>query len=60
MFDELQTAYLVLVFYTLIMIITATIGYNIDKKNGFTKGYIAGILISLGLWFTVGKKYSKV
>ena len=60
MFDELQTAYLVLVFYTFIMIVTATIGYNMDKTNGFTKGYIAGILISLGLWFTVGKKYSKV
>ena len=39
---------------------TATLGYYMDKKNGFTNGYVVGIAISLGLWFTVGKKYSKV
>jgi len=60
MFNELQTAYGVLVFYALLMMATATVGYNMDKTNGFTNGYIVGILISLGLWFTVGKKYSKV
>ena len=60
MLDELKVAYGVLIFYALIMMGTATLGYYMDKKNGFTNGYVVGIAISLGLWFTVGKKYSKI
>ena len=60
MFDELKVAYGVLIFYALLMMGTATAGYYMDKKNGFTNGYVVGIAISLGLWFTVGKKYSKI
>ena len=60
MFDELKVAYGVLIFYSLIMIGTATVGYYMDKKNGFTSGYMIGISLSLGLWFGAGKKYSKV
>ena len=47
-------------FFALIMMGTATVGYYMDKKNGFTSGYMIGISLSLGLWFGAGKKYSKV
>ena len=60
MFNELKMAYGVLIFYALLMMATATIGYKMDKQNGFTNGYIVGMVISLVLWFTVGKKYSKL
>ena len=59
-FDKLGTAYIVLAFYALLMSVTASIGYNMDKVNGFTNGYIVGMVISLVLWFTMGKKYAKV
>ena len=59
-FDKLRTGYMVLVFYTIIMIAAATIGYNMDKKDGFTNGYIAGIVISLVLWFNYGKQISNL
>lgn len=60
MFNELKTAYGVLIFYTLLMMITATVGYKMDTKDGFTKGYIVGMVISVVLWFSVGKKYSNL
>ena len=60
MFNELKIAYSVLIFYALLMMATATIGYKMDKQNGFTNGYIVGMVISLVLWFTVGKKYSNL
>ena len=59
-FKELYKAYAVLIFYGILPMITATIGYKMDHKNGFTKGYVAGNVISLVLWFQVGKKYSKL
>ena len=59
-FDKLGTAYMVLAFYAVLMTVSASIGYKMDKKNGFTNGYIVGIVISLVLWFTMGKKYAKV
>ena len=60
MFNELKMAYGVLIFYALLMMATATIGYKMDKQNGFTNGYIVGMVISLVLWFIVGKKYSNL
>ena len=60
MFNELKTAYGVLIFYALLMMATATVGYKMDKKNGFTNGYIVGMILSVVLWFTVGKKYSNL
>lgn len=57
---KLQMAYAVLVFYAVLTIATSTLGYKMDNKNGFTKGYLAGTAISLALWFQVGKKYSKL
>jgi len=59
-FEKLETAYMILAFYAVLMSVSASIGYNMDKKNGFTNGYIVGIVISLVLWFTMGKKYAKV
>jgi len=59
-FKKLQMAYAVLIFYLILTMITSTVGYKMDNKNGFTKGYISGTVISLALWFQVGKKYSKL
>ena len=59
-FDKLGNAYIVLAFYAVLMSVAAFIGYKMDKKNGFTNGYIVGMVISLVLWFTMGKKYAKV
>ena len=60
MFNELKMAYGVLIFYALLMMATATVGYKMDKKNGFTNGYYVGMILSLVLWFYVGKKYSNL
>ena len=57
-FAKLQSAYMILVFYSVLMSSTATIGYALDAQNGFTYGYLVGIAISLGLWYQVGKKMS--
>lgn len=59
-FNKLQMAYTILLFYAILMMVTATLGYKMDKQHGFTNGYIVGIVISLGLWFTVGKQMSKL
>ena len=58
--SKLKTAYLVLFFYAIIMNLSATIGWFIDKENGFTYGYVVGIVISVALWFLYGKQVSKV
>ena len=50
------TAYAVIVFYGILTIISATIGKWIDEENGFTYGYVVGTIISLGLWFAMGRK----
>jgi len=57
---KLQQGYLILLFYSVIMALTATIGWYINNKDGFTTGYIVGIVISLLLWFLVGRKMAKV
>ncbi len=53
-------AYGVVAFYGILCILTAFLGSlvkgNEGGKNGFTGGYVIGILLSLILWFTVGKK----
>lgn len=55
---DLTRAYGILVFYGILAIITAAIGHFLDKKSGFTNGYIAGVVISVILWFSYGKKAS--
>ena len=54
------TAYGILVFYGLLAIIGAALGNYLDKKNGFSNGYVAGTVLSLILWFTVGRKMAGV
>lgn len=53
-----NTAYGILVFYGLLTIIIAALGNFLDKKNGFSNGYVVGTVVSLVLWFTAGRKLS--
>ena len=55
-----QTAYLILFFYFVISVVTATVGHHYDSREGFTNGYIVGIIISLLLWYSVGQKMAKL
>ena len=50
------TAYAVIVFYGILTIIFATIGKWLNEENGFSYGYISGLVISAILWFGIGKK----
>ena len=50
----------ILIFYGLLAIIGAAIGNHFDKTNGFSNGYVAGTVLSLVLWFTVGRKMAGV
>ena len=34
--------------------------YYINGSDGLEQGYIAGTILSIILWFTVGKKYAKI
>jgi len=52
------TAYGILAFYGILSMITAAIGHFVMGKPGFTYGYIAGLLISVWLWFSYGKPMS--
>jgi len=54
----MTTAYSVLVFYGILAIVAAAIGNYFYGEIGFTYGYVIGVLVSIGLWFTVGKAYS--
>lgn len=60
MLKKYQQAYLILLFYFVLMVVGATVGHQFDKKDGFTYGYLAGIVVSVVLWFQYGKKMSKL
>jgi len=52
-------AYMVLAFYGILCILTAFLGsmvYRKDVRDGFSVGYLVGVLISVILWMTVGYK----
>jgi len=53
-------AYFILVFYGLLVIVAATIGNLVDKKNGFSTGYLVGTALCLVLWFFMGRKMAGV
>ena len=53
---DLQSHYVILLFYMFVVFITSTIGHVLDKKDGFTYGMIVGFVVSLVLWFQYGKK----
>ena len=57
-YKNLFPAYTILVVYFLVMMVTSTIGHALDQENGFTNGLFFGMLLSLFLWFSVGKKVS--
>ena len=49
----------VMAFYALLScVIAPLIGYKMKGLSGLGDGYVAGTIISIGLWFTVGKKYA--
>jgi hypothetical protein len=54
---DLKKAYSILVFYSILAIITATIGHFFDKKNGLIYGWIGGMSLSIFLWFAYAQKY---
>ena len=60
LYTKLKKGYSILLFYCLILFLLATIGYSLDKKNGFTNGMIIGMIISLYLWFNYGIKISQL
>ena len=60
LYKKLLNGYSILLFYCVILFVLATIGYSLDKKNGFTNGIIIGMLVSLYLWFNYGIKISKL
>ena len=52
---DTKMAYMILVFYGILAIITATIGKYLRPKDGFSLGYLLGAIASIVLWLTVGK-----
>jgi hypothetical protein len=56
---DINKGYGILVFYGILAIICAAIGNYWDKKNGFSNGYVVGNILSLVLWFTVGRAAAK-
>ena len=49
----------VMAFYALLScVIAPLVGYKIKGQTGLGEGYIAGSILSIGLWLTVGKKYA--
>ena len=55
-YKALVPAYMALVFYLVVMVVTSTLGYTVDKKDGFTYGLVLGVAVSLVLWFQYGRK----
>ena len=51
-----SNAYPILVFYGLLAIVFAAIGNHFCKISGFSDGYVLGTVVSLIIWFTVGRK----
>jgi len=52
---ENSNAYLVLVFYAVLAIVAAAIGQKIKPGEGFTNGYLVGLILSIVLWYGYGK-----
>ncbi len=53
----------VMIFYAILSCVVAPyVGYHLKgkSKSGLGEGYVAGTVLSLMLWFTVGKKYAQV
>ena len=51
----------VMAFYALLScVVGPLIGKHFKGQEGLSQGYVAGSLISVGLWLTVGKKYANM
>ncbi len=49
----------IMLFYALLScLIMPMIGQRINGSAGLGQGYVVGTVLSLILWFTVGKKYA--
>jgi len=55
-YKALMPAYKILVFYFVVMFVTSTVGYTLDKNDGFSYGLVLGVVVTLGMWFQYGKK----
>ncbi len=54
-----KTFWQVMAFYAVLScVIAPIIGYKTKGLSGLGDGYVIGTIISIGLWFTVGKKYA--
>lgn len=51
-------AYLVLLFYFVVICATSYIGASMKGYKGFDDGIVIGLAISATLWVTVGRNYS--
>ena len=51
-------AYLVLLFYFVVICVTSYIGATTKGFKGFDDGLVIGLAISATLWVTVGRTYS--
>ena len=51
----------IMFFYALLScFIMPAIGYYFMGTSGLSNGYVVGTIVSMILWFTVGKKMSRV
>ena len=51
----------VMLFYAFLScFIAPSIGYYFKGINGLGQGYVAGSVLSVVLWFAIGKKYAKI
>jgi hypothetical protein len=57
-YTKLFPAYKILLFYCILLFVTSTVGYTMDKKDGFTNGMLVGIVVSVFLWLNYGKSMS--
>ena len=54
---RITTAYLIIIFYGILALMTASAGYYLKPNGGFSMGYLFGAYLSIILWLTVGRKY---
>jgi hypothetical protein len=53
--------WVVMLFYAILSCaVSPYIGYKLKGNAGLSQGYVVGTMLSLILWFTVGKKYAGV
>jgi MFS-type transporter involved in bile tolerance (Atg22 family) len=51
----------VMAFYALLScVIAPLIGYKLKGQSGLGQGYVVGSIICVGLWLTVGKKFTRM